>query len=129
VVLDNEVVFLDGQMQESRAKVLVNGTQHQHTTVEWENNRYKIVKNHEDVSYHHHPVHLSTIQMLFNEPNSFNKVFSEFEGINHELELRPNSTYEKIKPSGTSHYYHYQNGRLTEAQLKASFVNYSIISR
>jgi hypothetical protein len=129
LVLDNEVLFKEGRLQDSRAKVLVNGTQHQHTTVEWENNRYKIVKNHEDVSFHPTPVYLSTIKMLFEEPNTFQQVFSEFEGINHGLKLHPNNTYEKTKPSGASHYYRYQNGRLTEAQLKASFVNYSIISR
>jgi hypothetical protein len=113
-----ETFFTDGNLCKSFAHNTLNDSERESTLINWESNKYKIIKDGKDPSILNinRPTY-SMASMYYEEPGTRTEVFSERFGEYLAVKNISNAQYELTMPDGRHNIYTYKNGRCSEVEV------------
>lgn len=122
------VSFNAGELREAKANITVKGNPKTNTKTVVTTTGYNFYSDNElqrnipETSIKH-----CIVQMLFEEPVSLTRIYSEEHGNFHTLKKIANHTYVKTTGSGHKSTYHYKNGELQRTDTDAGIIKFSIV--
>ncbi|MFN8323334.1 MAG: DUF6134 family protein [Chitinophagales bacterium] len=110
-----DIVYRDGKLFSSYCKNVKDGVT-EVVTIAWNGTKY-IIKKGEEVLQLNSPIHLSAIQLYFNEPLDGAKIFSERMGVFCTIFKKAEGIYESKTENGVVNIYRYKKGLLYELEM------------
>ena len=113
-----EASFLNGKLCRSFTKNMLNDSERESTEITWENGKYKLVKDNEEVSFLEikRPEY-AMANLYYQEPTEVSEVFSERFGEYLPIKSMGKKQSELTLPDGKTNIYTYENGRCSEVKV------------
>ncbi len=110
-----DIVYKDGKLLSSYCKNVKDGVT-EIVTIAWNGTKY-VIKKGEEVLQLTSPIHVSAIQLYFNEPLDGTRIFSERMGVFCTLFKKAEGIYESKTENGVTNIYRYKKGLLYELEM------------
>lgn len=124
-----DVTFVENILQKADVNITINKKSHAKTVTQWENNRYKIIKNNKNLSVLKDSIKDATILLYFKEPIGVDRCYSEQDGSFNTIISLGNHMYKKINSKGKENVYYYKNSALQKAIIDGGLVDFEIIAK
>lgn len=121
-----KVLYKNHELQNAYTEVLVNGKRRTNSKTQKHQNNYYFYdcgKKEQSITS---PISFSSILLIFQEPKSIAKVYSEEHGEFHELKQKSAHCYLKTNPKGRINTYSYKNGHLQIAKLDGGLIDFEL---
>jgi hypothetical protein len=121
--------FIDGDLSKASVIILVHGHEHTKASTIKSNDFYSYKNNNDDLVKITEPIEYSTVQLLFEEPKEFLKVYSAEHGKFHKIVKTGEGTYLKTSHEGHENTYYYKDGHLQKAEIHAGMINLIMLKK
>ena len=124
-----EVAYEIGKLQQSKVVIKVNKGRREEILTEKEDGKYKVTLVDEDRFFITESIDHSTIMLYFEEPEGFEKTFSEQTGNFNAIRKIKEGVYIKRNEKGRENTYHYENGKLSYVKVDGGIIEFEIRAR
>ena len=122
-------IYVDGDLSKASVLIFVHGHEHTNASTFKSNDFYSFKINDDDPVKVREAIEYSTVQLLFEEPMEFLKVYSAEHGNFHKLAKTGKHTYLKTSHEGHENTYYYKDGHLQKAEIHAGMVSLTMLKK
>jgi len=121
-ILDVEMTstYEKGKMVRCYSRYTVNGKTETYVSASWDGTRYN-VETEKGTSTHAKEVAYSVLHLFYKEPSAQQSLWSERVGQQLPILHKGNGVYEFKNPGAATNIYKYENGKVKEVEMKATF--------
>ncbi len=121
-VLDVEMnsTYENGKMVRCYSRYVVNDKTETFVSASWDGSKYN-VENEKGKSTHATQVLYSVLHLFYKEPSAQQSLWSERVGQQLPIKHKGSGVYEFKNPGGATNVYKYENGKVKEVEMQATF--------
>tara|TARA_B100000586_G_C20104397_1_gene426571 strand:+ start:1680 stop:2276 length:597 start_codon:yes stop_codon:yes gene_type:complete len=120
-------VFNGHELKNTEAQIFLNGKNRTSTkTIKTNEHNYKFYDSGKLEKTINSPISYTCIQLMFEEPTSVKKAYSEETGEFQSLRKIGMHSYAKENEKGRESFYHYKNGILQTAKIDAGIIEFEL---
>lgn len=122
-------VYVDGDLSKAAVLILVHGHEHTNASTFKSKDIYSFKLDNDAPVKITEPIDYSTVQLLFEEPKGYSKVYSAEHGNFHKLKKTGEHTYLKTSHEGHENTYYYKDGHLQKAEINAGMISLTMLKK
>ncbi|MEM7551432.1 MAG: DUF6134 family protein [Bacteroidota bacterium] len=123
----SSAIFKDDKLNWSRSKILVNDEVKENNSSFFEGKQYRCSTISGEKESIDMPINFTAIMMYFHEPIGLKEIYSESHLKYLNLEKIANNSYKLTLPNGDENHYHYENGKLSKANIYRSWFDLTFL--
>ncbi|MEO2058567.1 MULTISPECIES: DUF6134 family protein [Mesonia] len=122
-----KVVYENSKLSHAYVLILFNGKEKTNTYTDKNSEGYIFYEDDEEENRIHESITYGTVNLMFEEPETIQKVYAEEHGTFHSIKKVDSNTYEKTSHKGKTSIYKYKDGELVEAEIDAGLISFKIV--